>query len=230
MNESCAIRPADGMTALSFTCHPVLARLLLKWEHFAVTPKTRSALGHSERNTLLLPAFHIRTFPHMVHSLSALGIAHTAVSLIPFTAGFYSFVRFRAIEPKTRSGRIYVAALVLSVITAFGLSSTGGFNAGHALGILTLLTLAGALLVPRWSWFGRARPYFATFGFSFSFFLLMVPGISESLRRLPVAHPLADSPESPIVKTALLIWVLAFVMGYALQVLLLRARGTATRP
>jgi uncharacterized membrane protein len=161
----------------------------------------------------------------MSHPISTVGAVHTVISLVPLAAGLYGFARYRAIEPSTRSGRIYLAGLALSVITAFGLSSTGGFNPGHALGILALLAVAGALLAPRLSFLGRARRYLSTLGLSFSFFLLMLPGINETLTRLPTSHPLADGPQSPLVQTALLLWLIMFVVGYALQALALRAHA-----
>jgi len=163
----------------------------------------------------------------MPHPLSTLGIAHTAISLVPLVAGLCALAQDRAIQPGTTAGRVYLGGLLLSVLTAFGLSSTGGFNPGHALGILALLAVSGALLAPRLSFLGRARPYLATLGFSFSFFLLLVPGINETLTRLPVAHPLATGPDSPLVKTALLAWLGLFIAGYTLQALALRKQRTA---
>ncbi|MGM9480605.1 hypothetical protein ACS5PN_05360 [Roseateles sp. NT4] len=163
----------------------------------------------------------------MPHPLSTLGIAHTVISLVPLAAGLCAFAQSRAIQPGTTAGRIYLGGLLLSVLTAFGLSSTGGFNPGHALGILALLAVSGALLAPRLSFLGRARPYLATLGFSFSFFLLLVPGINETLTRLPAAHPLATGPDSPLVKTALLAWLGLFIAGYTLQALALRKQRTA---
>jgi hypothetical protein len=103
------------------------------------------------------------------------------------------------------------------VLTSFGLSSTGHFNAGHALGILALLAAFGSLLVPRLPFLGWLRPYLSTFGLSFSFFLLLVPGINETLTRLPMAHPLASGPDSSEVRGALSAWVLTFLVGFALQ-------------
>ena len=35
----------------------------------------------------------------MPHPLSLLGIAHTAISLVPVVAGLYSFAKYRAIQP-----------------------------------------------------------------------------------------------------------------------------------
>lgn len=161
----------------------------------------------------------------MPHPISTLGAIHTLISVLPVGAAIYGFARYGAIEPRSTSGKVYIATLVLSVLTAFGLSSSGGFNAGHALGIVALLAIAGAALVPRLSFLGRARPYLATLGWSFSVFLLLVPGINETLSRLPVGHPIANGPESPIVKTALLAWVIIFIVGYSVQVLMLRRRA-----
>jgi len=166
----------------------------------------------------------------MAHPLSLLGVAHTVISLVPVVAGLYGFARYRTIEPSTRSGRIYLAGLALSVFTSFGLSSTGGFNPGHALGILALLAGFGSLFVPRLSFLGRLRPYLATFGRTFSFFLLLVPAINETLTRLPPAHPLADGPQSPLVLSTLLAWVVIFVAGFILQVWVLRSRRQNAAP
>lgn len=166
----------------------------------------------------------------MASPLSPLGVVHTAISLVPIVAGLYSCVRHRAIEPATPSGKVYLVGLVLSVLTAFGLSSTGGFNPGHAVGIVALLAVIGGLLAPRLAFLGRLRPYAAAFGMSFSFFLLLVPGIAETLTRLPAAHPLADGPQSPWVPVALLSWVVIFLVGIVLQGRAIRSRRHSTTP
>jgi hypothetical protein len=163
----------------------------------------------------------------MPHPLSPLGIAHTAISLVPLVAGICSLALYRRIEPGSTAGRVYLGGLVVSVLTAFGLSSTGHFNAGHALGILALLAIGGALLAPKLKVFGRATDYLATLGLSFSFFLLLVPGINETLSRLPPSQPIASGPDDPIVKGTLGVWFLLFLAGYTLQVLAIRARRRA---
>ncbi|MCD0502117.1 hypothetical protein [Bordetella petrii] len=167
----------------------------------------------------------------MPHPLSALGAVHTLISAVPFIAGAYSFWRYHGIDRATTSGKLYLGGLVLSVLTSFGLSSTGGFNVGHALGILALLAIGGALAAPRLPVLGRAQAYLSQFGFTFSFFLLLVPGINETLTRLPVAHPLAAGPESPIVRGTLAAWLLIFALGSALQMWAIRSqRRQAPRP
>ena len=165
----------------------------------------------------------------MPHPISALGAVHTLISLVPATIGLYSFARYRGIDSATRTGKIYLVGLLVAVLTSFGLSSSGGFNAGHALGILALLSVAGALLVPRLPWLSRAHPYLSQLGFSFSFFLMWVPGIAETLTRLPVSHPLAEGPQSPLVRGALATWFALFLVGCAAQLLWIRSQRRAQR-
>jgi len=153
----------------------------------------------------------------MSHSLSALGVVHTALSLIPLLAGIHAFVRHGAITPATRSGKVYLLGLVLSVITSFGVSSTGGLNPGHAFGIVILLIALGGILVPRISLLGRLRPYLATFALSFTFLLSLVPGTNETLTRVPLSHPIAPAPMAPVVLGTLLVWLVLFVIGFGVQ-------------
>ena len=160
----------------------------------------------------------------MPHPISTLGAVHTAISVLPLAAGLYSFVRYHAIEPARRSGQLYLVSMLLSVLTAFGLSSTGGFNPGHALGILALLVIGGSLLIRRLPLFPRLVPYLSQFGFSFSFFLLLVPAIGETLTRLPVGHPLATGPESPLVRGTVLAWLVIFLVATGWQMWWMRSQ------
>ncbi|CAB3770931.1 membrane protein [Burkholderia sp. MSh2] len=164
----------------------------------------------------------------MPHPVSTLGAIHTAVSLVTVAAGLYSFSRYRGIDSSTRSARIYVAGMAASVFTSFGLSSTGGFNVGHALGIVALLATWGGLRVPRINVLGTARQYLSQFAFTFSFFLLLIPGINETLTRLPIGHPLANGPDSPVVRGSLAAWLGVFVLGSLLQLSWLRSCRSRT--
>ncbi|CAN5393078.1 hypothetical protein BH09PSE6_BH09PSE6_06660 [soil metagenome] len=165
----------------------------------------------------------------MTHPISSLGIAHTVISLVPMVAGIAAFARRGAIDVSKFDGKVYLASLALSVVTSFGLSSTGGFNAGHALGIVALVVSFGTLLLPSMRWLGRARPYLTVLGLSFSFFLLLVPGINETLTRLPASAPIASGIDSPVVQGALKAWVAIFVIGVAVQCWALRKRRAIIR-
>jgi hypothetical protein len=164
----------------------------------------------------------------MAHPISPLGAIHTAISLVPLLAGLHSLARHRGIDTATSSGKIYLTGLTLSVLTSFGVSSTGGLNAGHALGVVVLLAAFGGTIAPGLRFLGRLGPYLSALGLSFSFFLLLIPGTVETLKRLPPDHPLADGPQSPVVQATLLLWLALFLAGFAAQCWRIRARHHAT--
>lgn len=159
----------------------------------------------------------------MANPMSTLGIIHTVLSLPPIVFGVWGFLRDGRIDPGTRVGRLYLLGMVASILTSFGLSSTGGFNPGHGLGLLALVLMAVGVVASRVGGFGRATPYVETLTLSASFMVLLVPGINETLTRLPAGQPIASSPESPPVQTALLVLVAFFFLGATYQVLKLRA-------
>lgn len=160
----------------------------------------------------------------MSHPLSSLGAIHTVLSLTPIVAGLLAFKRHGRIDPASGLGKVYWAGMIASVVTAFGLSSTGGFNPGHALGLLTLLVMACATAAPRIAFLGRAAAYLQVGLMSFSFMLLLVPGTNETLSRLPVGHPIGQGPDSPPVKLALACVFALFVLGTGYQMVRLRRR------
>ena len=159
---------------------------------------------------------------NMSHPISAVGAIHTIVSLIPLAAGLIALKRYGSIDPRTRPGKLYWAGMLLSVITAFALSSTGGFNPGHALGLLALIVMLAATLAPRIALLGRAARYIQVSLMSFSFLLLMIPGTNETLSRLPVGNPIGNGPESAPVRLALAVMFVLFLLGTAYQWVQLR--------
>ncbi|MDQ0319536.1 hypothetical protein QO002_001674 [Pararhizobium capsulatum DSM 1112] len=153
----------------------------------------------------------------MANPMSTLGIIHTVISVVPVIAGLYSFSKYGAILPKTDVGRLYLITIILSAVTSFGLSSTGGFNPGHAIGILTLLAIVFSMAIGKLGWFGRLNRYLQALSMSFTFFLLMVPAINETLSRLPPANPIGNGPDSPPVQATTAVWVVIFLVGICYQ-------------
>jgi len=157
--------------------------------------------------------------------MSTVGIVHTALSLFPVAAGLFAFYRYGKIDPATRAGKAYWIGMLASILTAFPLSSTGGVNPGHVLGLITLAVMAIATLAPRIAFLGRSAAYLQVGLMSFSFMLLMVPGTNETLSRLPVGHPIGNGPESAPVQLALAGMFVLFLLGTGYQLVQLRRRG-----
>lgn len=162
----------------------------------------------------------------MPHPMSAIGIVHTVLSLIPVAAGLLAFKRYGKIDPLSRIGKLYWLGMLTSVLTAFFLSSTGGLNPGHALGVLTLAVMSVATLAPRIAFLGRSARYIQVALMSFSFLLLMIPGTNETLSRLPAGDPIGSGPGSAPVQLALAGIFVLFLLGTAYQMVQLR-RGAS---
>lgn len=157
--------------------------------------------------------------------LTPLGAVHTAISLLALAAGILAFVRDREIVPDSTTGKVYLWATVLTCLTGFGIFQHGGFGKPHALGVITLLVLLVATLAHRNGWFGAARRYVVTVGYSLTFFFHMIPGVTETFTRVPTGAPLFSSPEDPALEKVVGAIFLVFLIGVFFQVRRLRAQA-----
>lgn len=150
-------------------------------------------------------------------TLSPLGIVHTALSLAPLLIGGWALATHGRIAPAEPLGRAYIATMLASIVTSFGLSSTGGIGPGHVLGVVAALLMGFAARPPA-RLLGRATPYLTTVAMSASYLILLIPGTIETLTRLPLGAPLAaQGPESPEVQATLAALFALFVVGSASQ-------------
>jgi hypothetical protein len=156
-------------------------------------------------------------------NLTVLGAFHTAIGLLAIAVGIVAFIQHGAIGPTTTSGRVYLWSTLITVLTGFFIFRHGGFGNPHALGVVTLIVLAIALVAGKTTLFGRSSPYVETVAYSLSFFFHFIPGTAESLTRLPLGAPLASSPEDPIVTGIVGVFFAIFLIGATWQVMRLRA-------
>ncbi len=145
--------------------------------------------------------------------MSPLGIFHTALGLLALVSGFAAYAMHGSISPRSKTGLLYLAATAVVSLTGFGLFAHGGFGKPHALAVLTLLTLAVAWGAGSRGWFGSAARQVETVGYSFTFFLHFIPGITETFTRVPVGNPVFDSPESPALLAIAGVLFLLFLAG-----------------
>jgi uncharacterized membrane protein len=134
-----------------------------------------------------------------------------------------AFFRDKKIDPRNRLGRVYVVTTALTALTGFGIFQHGGFGKPHALGILTLVVLAIAVLASRSRLFGRYSAYVETVGFSLTFFFHMIPGVTETTTRLPLGAPLLPNADAPELLVAAGVMFMLFLLGAAMQVKQVRA-------
>lgn len=165
-----------------------------------------------------------------MYGLTPLGVIHTAISVVAVAAGAASLIRDGAISPRWRLGQVYLVATVLTCLTAFGIFQHGGFGKPHAAAVITLGVLALAGLARVTDLFGRASAYVETIGYSFTFFVHLIPGLTETATRLPYGAPLLSSPDDPRLQATIGALFVMFLAGAAWQASRLRrAGGTAAQ-
>lgn len=159
--------------------------------------------------------------------ITPFGLAHTAVSIAGLFFGVVALVVHGRINQNTRQGRLFIWLTVVSCISGFFIFKTGHFNEAHALGALTLLTLAAAFWLERVA-FKRWAAYVSTALYSLALFFHFIPGFTETFTRIPAGHPLAEGPDSPLVKGAIGAAFLAYLILVVVQFVGMRSSKRRT--
>ncbi|MGU3398908.1 hypothetical protein ACLBWS_04065 [Brucellaceae bacterium D45D] len=154
--------------------------------------------------------------------ISPLGWLHTLGSLPAIPAAIYMLARYGRIVPRSRPGLIYFLGMMLGGITVFLVTKS---PLSSIIGAVTLVLLIAGYGVEHVAFLGRARKYLETAFLTLSVFLLMVPSVSETLRRVPDGHPIASDPNSPVLKLALGSLLVMLIIGLPTQIFYLR-RGS----
>lgn len=150
--------------------------------------------------------------------LSSFGLFHTLLGIVALISGIVLLARNKEINSQTRLGQNYLWFTVLTCLTGFFIFRHGGFGPAHALGILTLLTLAVAALAERRRFFGRYSPHVAIVSYSATFFFHLIPTVVETTTRLPVGNPVITEREGPAIQAINGVLFIAFLIGVTWQV------------
>lgn len=128
--------------------------------------------------------------------ISPLGWLHTLGSLPAIPAALYMFARHGRIVPRSRVGALYFVTMLVGGATVFLVAKQ---QASVVVGVVTLALLFAGYGVAYLRWLGRASIYLETIFLSFTAFLLLLPAVSETLRRVPDGHPLVTDLKSPVL-------------------------------
>lgn len=154
--------------------------------------------------------------------ISPLGWVHTLGSLPAIPLAIYMFARHGRIVPRSTPGLAYFASMLIGATTVFLVAHK---PASYGIGAVTLLLLLAGYGVGRISSFGRAAMYLETIFLSLTAFLLMVPTVTETLRRVPDSHPLVTDLNSPLLLGSQASLLVMLVIGLTAQILHLRRQG-----
>lgn len=128
--------------------------------------------------------------------ISPLGWAHTLGSLPAIPAALYMFARHGRIVPRSRLGLLYFVTMLIGAVTVFLIAKQ---PVSVVIGAVTLVLLLAGYGVASLPQLGRGGLYLETILLSITTFLLLVPAVSETLRRVPDGHPLVGDIKSPVL-------------------------------
>ena len=146
-----------------------------------------------------------------------LGWFHTLMGVIALASGGFTLTKFREIGLETRSGQVYLAATLITAVTALAIYQHGEFGPGHVLAILTLLALAVGTAAATTRLFGGWSRYVRALGYTSTLLFHCVPAVTDALMRLPVGDPVVTSIKDPILRTCYLVLLVLYLAGISLQ-------------
>ena len=93
-----------------------------------------------------------------------------------------------------------------------------GFNPAHGLAILTLLAMALGYAASITGVLGRRSRYLQAICYSATFVFHLIPGVTETLTRLPVGDPVFASAEAPGLRPIYAALLVLYAIGLFFQV------------
>ena len=154
--------------------------------------------------------------------ISPLGWLHTLGSLPAIPVALYMFARYGRIAPRTRAGAVYFVSMLIGAVTVFLVAHQ---PVSYGIGGATLVLLLAGYGVGRSPVAKGLALYLETILLSVTAFLLMVPTVSETLRRVPDGHPLVTDLKSPILLGAQGALLVALIVGVTAQIIHLRRQA-----
>ena len=160
--------------------------------------------------------------------MTMLGWFHTVLGVVAVLSGFYTLYKYRVISVQEGPGKLYVYVTLLVAGSALGIYNQGGFGIAHILAVLTLIAIAGGVIMEKVKLFGSFSKYFQALGYTSTLLFHMIPAITDFLRRLPVGDPFVDSLEDPLLINFLLAFLLIYFVGISNQMLWLKKQEHKT--
>ncbi|WP_075291110.1 hypothetical protein [Pararhizobium arenae] len=156
--------------------------------------------------------------------ISPLGWIHTLGSLPAIPLAIYMLARHGRIVPRSRPGKVYFVSMMIGAITVFLVAHE---PLGYVIAILTILFLFAGYGAERLLGPTRKVRYIETICLSLSVFFLMVPTVTETLRRVPDGHPFVTDLNSPLLLGAQGALLVMLIVGLTVQIISLAKRDKA---
>jgi hypothetical protein len=145
--------------------------------------------------------------------LSIVGVIHTVLSLVALATLITAFVREGRLTSTRPIGRVSLVTTALAALTSLVIFRHGGPGPAHGLAVLSLIAVIAAFGFARMKAFvGEAIAAGLTLLFH------LIPGVTETLVRVPTSQPFATSPEDPALRPVYGVVLVISLIVLALQV------------
>ena len=156
--------------------------------------------------------------------MTLLGWFHTIFGVFALLTAFYTLRHYKVISMEHLPGRLYVYITIFVAGTSLAIYNQGGFGIAHWLGVLTLVAVAGGIVMEKFTLFGGFSKYFQALGYTSTLLFHMIPAITDFLRRLPIGDPFVDSFEDPLILKFHLAFLIIYLVGLILQIRWLKSQ------
>ena len=154
--------------------------------------------------------------------ISPIGWVHTLGSLPAIPLAVYMFARHGRIVPRSTAGVAYLVFMLIGAATVFLVAHE---PVSYVIGTATIALLLAGYGIGRISFFGPAGRYAETIFLSLTAFLLMLPTVTEILRRVPDGHPFVTDLKSPLLLGFQASLLVVLIVGLTAQLIYLRRQG-----
>lgn len=154
--------------------------------------------------------------------ISPLGWIHTLGSLPAIPVALYMLARHGRIVPRSRLGAVYFVSMLIGSVTVFLVAHE---PVSYVIGAVTIVFLLAGYGAERLSALGGAAKYIETICLSLTAFLLMLPTVTETLRRVPDGHPLVTDLNSPLLLGSQATLLVILIVGLTVQIISLRKQA-----
>ncbi len=153
--------------------------------------------------------------------ISPLGWIHTLGSLPAIPAAVYMLARHGRIVSGSRAGSVYLISMLIGAATVFLVAHQ---PVSYGIAVATLVFLFAGYGAGRFTQAAGVARYIETVCLTVTVFLLMVPTVSETLRRVPDGHPFVTDLKSPLLLGFQASLLVMLIVGLSIQIMYLRSK------
>ena len=154
--------------------------------------------------------------------ITLLGWLHTLLGISAICLGVYEITKNKYFTINSKVSQAYFWLTFFTAITALNIYNQGGFGIAHILAILALIALFVGWMTEAFDLAGKYTAHLFTLSFSSTFLFHLFPAIADSLRRLPIDNPIAESLTDPVILQSYAFLLACFIGLLVYQLILIR--------